>query len=85
VTSNRTMCCSVPTAHGVIDFGIARTLDMSLTRTGEVSGTPAYMAPEVFIGERAGAPADVFAWGAIMVFAAPGRRHAPGAVAPTPT
>ncbi|MEV1179298.1 serine/threonine-protein kinase, partial [Nonomuraea sp. NPDC049784] len=62
-----------PDGPRVIDFGIARTLDMSLTKTGEVSGTPAYMAPEVFTGERAGAPADVFAWGAIMVFAATGR------------
>ncbi|YCK38473.1 WD40 repeat domain-containing serine/threonine protein kinase [Actinomadura sp. ATCC 39365] len=56
----------------VIDFGIARTVDMSLTRTGEVAGTPTYMAPEVFTGQRAGAPADVFAWGAIIVFAATG-------------
>ncbi|GGS66620.1 WD40 repeat domain-containing serine/threonine protein kinase [Nonomuraea spiralis] len=56
----------------VIDFGIARTEDMSLTRTGEVAGTPTYMAPEVFTGQRAGAPADVFAWGAIVVFAATG-------------
>jgi WD40 repeat protein len=62
-----------PDGPRVIDFGIARTVDMSLTKTGEVSGTPAYMAPEVFMGERAGAPADVFAWGAIMVFAATGR------------
>ncbi|NUW45047.1 WD40 repeat domain-containing serine/threonine protein kinase [Nonomuraea rhodomycinica] len=56
----------------VIDFGIARTVDMSLTKTGEVSGTPSYMAPEVFTGQRAGAPADVFAWGSIMVFASTG-------------
>ncbi|WP_336203948.1 WD40 repeat domain-containing serine/threonine-protein kinase [Nonomuraea sp. LPB2021202275-12-8] len=56
----------------VIDFGIARTVDMSLTKTGEVSGTPSYMAPEVFTGQRAGAPADVFAWGAVMVFASTG-------------
>ncbi|MFI6601091.1 protein kinase [Nonomuraea sp. NPDC050536] len=62
-----------PDGPRVIDFGIARTLDMSLTRTGEVSGTPSYMAPEVYTGQRAGAPADVFAWGAIMVFAATGK------------
>lgn len=61
-----------PDGPRVIDFGIARTADMSLTRTGEVAGTPTYMAPEVFMGQRAGAPADVFAWGAIMVFAATG-------------
>ncbi|MFI6322849.1 protein kinase [Nonomuraea sp. NPDC050556] len=61
-----------PDGPRVIDFGIARTDDMSLSATGAVSGTPTYMAPEVFTGQRAGAKADVFAWGAIMVFAATG-------------
>ncbi|MGP3962631.1 serine/threonine-protein kinase [Nonomuraea sp. 3N208] len=56
----------------VIDFGIARTAEMSLTTTGLVTGTPTYMAPEVFTGQRAGKPADVFAWGAIMLYAATG-------------
>ncbi|NUW30666.1 protein kinase [Nonomuraea sp. SMC257] len=62
-----------PDGPRVIDFGIARTLDMSLTRTGEVAGTPSYLAPEVFAGQRAGTPADVFAWGATMMFAATGQ------------
>ncbi|GGT45863.1 protein kinase [Nonomuraea spiralis] len=57
----------------VIDFGIARTEEMSLTSTGALVGTPTYMAPEVLNGERAGRAADVFAWGAVMVFAATGR------------
>ncbi|WP_344489242.1 serine/threonine-protein kinase [Nonomuraea monospora] len=61
-----------PDGPRVIDFGIARTTDMSLTRTGEVAGTPSYMAPEVFTGQRAGTAADVFAWGAVLVFAATG-------------
>ncbi|WP_433349866.1 protein kinase domain-containing protein [Microtetraspora malaysiensis] len=61
-----------PDGPRVIDFGIARTPDMSLTSTGLVAGTPTYMAPEVFTGQRAGAAADVFAWGGIMVFAATG-------------
>ncbi|GGS82434.1 hypothetical protein GCM10010156_46380 [Planobispora rosea] len=61
-----------PDGPRVIDFGIARTADMSLTATGMVTGTPTYMAPEVFSGERAGTAADVFAWGGIMVFAATG-------------
>ncbi|MGV9302776.1 serine/threonine-protein kinase [Nonomuraea sp. NPDC003727] len=61
-----------PDGPRVIDFGIARTEEMSLTDTGLVKGTPSYMAPEVFTGQRAGAPADVFAWGAIMLFAATG-------------
>ncbi|MEU7895823.1 WD40 repeat domain-containing serine/threonine-protein kinase [Nonomuraea sp. NPDC049152] len=62
-----------PDGPRVIDFGLARTLEMSLTATGLISGTPTYMAPEVFAGERAGAPADVFAWGGIMLFAATGK------------
>lgn len=62
-----------PDGPRVIDFGIARTLEMSVTSTGLVTGTPGYMAPEVFSGERAGPPADVFAWGAITLYAATGR------------
>ncbi|MFD0478744.1 serine/threonine-protein kinase [Nonomuraea thailandensis] len=62
-----------PDGPRVIDFGIARTLEMSLTSTGVVTGTPGYMAPEVFSGERAGPAADVFAWGAVVWFAATGR------------
>ncbi|MFF0578677.1 protein kinase domain-containing protein [Streptosporangium saharense] len=61
-----------PDGPRVIDFGIARTDDMSLTATGMVAGTPTYMAPEIFMGERATEAVDVFAWGGIMVFAATG-------------
>jgi predicted Ser/Thr protein kinase len=62
-----------PDGPRVIDFGVARTLDMSLTATGMVAGTPTYMAPEVFTGQRAGAAVDVFAWGAVMLYAATGQ------------
>ncbi|HUR03637.1 MAG TPA: serine/threonine-protein kinase, partial [Nonomuraea sp.] len=61
-----------PDGPRVIDFGVARTLEMSITATGEVAGTPSYMAPEVFSGERAGPAADVFAWGAVILYAATG-------------
>ncbi|WP_433226997.1 protein kinase domain-containing protein [Microtetraspora malaysiensis] len=61
-----------PDGPRVIDFGVARTLEMSLTASGLVTGTPTYMAPEVFMGRRAGAPADVFSWGAIVLYAASG-------------
>ncbi len=56
----------------VIDFGIARTHDMSLTKTGAMMGTFGYMAPEVLSGDRATEAADVFAWGALVVYAASG-------------
>ncbi|MFI6495749.1 serine/threonine protein kinase [Nonomuraea typhae] len=60
-----------PDGPRVIDFGIARLVDVSQTQG--TSGTPPYMAPEQFAGGEAGSAADVFAWGATMVFAATGR------------
>ncbi|WP_248962828.1 serine/threonine protein kinase [Sphaerisporangium perillae] len=56
----------------VIDFGIARALDVALTSSHAV-GTPPYMAPEQFESGLVGPEADLFAWGATMVFAASGR------------
>jgi predicted Ser/Thr protein kinase len=58
----------------VIDFGIARAEDnRTMTSTGWAMGTPGWMAPEQARGERAGPPADVFAWGLLVAFAGTGR------------
>ncbi|MFI6292361.1 serine/threonine-protein kinase [Nonomuraea sp. NPDC050790] len=62
-----------PDGPRVIDFGIARAAGLSMTSTGELTGTPMYMAPEVFSGGRAEPAADVFAWGALVCFAATGQ------------
>ncbi len=61
----------------VIDFGIARPLETTSfhTRAEEVVGTLAYMAPERLDPEtdRLLTPAvDVFAWGAVVVYAGTG-------------
>ncbi|MEU6411312.1 protein kinase [Microbispora sp. NPDC046933] len=62
-----------PEGPVVIDFGVARAPDSpQATATGASIGTPAYLAPEVLSGGTAGAPADMFAWGVTMVFAATG-------------
>ncbi|MFC4120462.1 serine/threonine-protein kinase [Nonomuraea zeae] len=57
----------------VIDFGVARALDLTSTLTGGVIGTPAFMAPEQFGQVAPGPPADMFAWAGTMLYAASGR------------
>ncbi|WP_433242135.1 protein kinase domain-containing protein [Streptosporangium sp. CA-135522] len=58
----------------LIDFGIAQVLDATrLTLTGTFLGTPSYAAPELFVDEPVGEPADVHAWAATVAFAATGR------------
>ena len=63
-----------PDGPRVVDFGIARTEDATtLSVTGWAMGTPGYMAPEQIAEPReAGAAADVFALGAVLVFATTG-------------
>ncbi|WP_369374904.1 serine/threonine-protein kinase [Promicromonospora sp. Populi] len=59
----------------VIDFGIAQVSDTtSLTRTGLKVGTPAFMAPEQVRGSLATPAADVWALGAVALYAATGQR-----------
>src|ERR1700712_4821403 len=55
------------------DFGISHAIgDVTLTSTGMVSGTPAYLAPEVARGGESGYAADVFSLGATMYAALEG-------------
>lgn len=67
-----------PGTPKVIDFGIARAAEATTaeTRTDQLIGTVAYMAPErLDPGPRRPltAAADIFAWGAVVAFAATGR------------
>src|SRR5687767_8322012 len=52
----------------VLDFGLAKTTedDETLTISGAVMGTPAYMAPEQREGKRADARSDIYALGLII-------------------
>lgn len=63
------------TAHGpkVIDFGIAAAADAAvITLSGQFVGTPGWHAPEQVSGAEATPAADIFAWGALLCFAATG-------------
>jgi tRNA A-37 threonylcarbamoyl transferase component Bud32 len=56
------------------DFGIAKAADSpALTESGVLIGSPSYTAPERARGERAGAPADLWALGASLYVAVEGR------------
>jgi serine/threonine protein kinase len=57
----------------VIDFGVAKALDPGSTGSSAVVGTPSYMSPEQVGAEAVGPRADVWAWGATLVYAATGR------------
>ncbi|HEY8975882.1 MAG TPA: serine/threonine-protein kinase [Burkholderiaceae bacterium] len=61
------------------DFGIARLEDANLTQVSSMIGTPAYMAPEQFIGKGVDHRADLFACGVLLYRMLTGRRAFTGA------
>lgn len=63
-----------PDGAKLTDFGIARgSGDATLTRTGLVTGSPAYLAPEVAMGGQATPASDVWSLGATLVHLLTGR------------
>jgi serine/threonine protein kinase len=65
--------CS-PAGPRLIDFGIAQAADAtSATLTGQLVGSPAWMAPEQIRGQTTTPAMDMFALGLVLVFAATGR------------
>ena len=50
----------------LIDFGIAKTEGLQMTRAGFVLGTPFYMAPEQVTGENITEQVDVYAFGVLL-------------------
>jgi Tol biopolymer transport system component len=58
----------------VLDFGLAKSVDDSLTASRVVMGTPAYMAPEQREGKECDARTDIYALGLILYEMATGKR-----------
>jgi ABC-type branched-subunit amino acid transport system substrate-binding protein/serine/threonine protein kinase len=62
-----------PDGPRVIDFGISLAAEnTALTQTGAMVGTPGFMSPEQLTGGDVGPASDVFALGAVVVYAATG-------------
>jgi eukaryotic-like serine/threonine-protein kinase len=62
----------------VTDFGVAKSGMTGLTSTGQVLGTPSYLAPEVVKGGAADARSDIFSLGAVLYELFTGTRAFPG-------
>src|SRR5712692_9994436 len=64
----------------LLDFGLARMApgenDPTLTRPGDVMGTPAYMAPEQREGKPGDARSDIYAFGCVLYEMLTGKRAA---------
>jgi serine/threonine protein kinase len=50
----------------LMDFGIAKSEGMQLTRAGFTLGTPYYMAPEQVLGQQVTPAVDVYAFGILL-------------------
>jgi serine/threonine protein kinase len=57
----------------ITDFGISRASDdVTVTKTGMIAGTPAYLAPEAAVGQEPTPASDVFSLGSTLYAAVEG-------------
>lgn len=64
----------------IADYGIARIESSTLTQAGTMMGTPAYMAPEQFLGATIDSRSDIYAAGALLYQLLTGQRPFEGSI-----
>ncbi len=64
----------------IADLGIARIENSSMTQTGTIMGTPAYMSPEQFMGQVVDRRTDIYSAGVLLYQMVTGERPFEGSI-----
>jgi serine/threonine protein kinase len=62
----------------IADFGIAKLAGTTMTQTGLLVGTPAFMSPEQITGRPIDSRSDIFSFGIVLYWMFTGKRPFPG-------
>ncbi|MBI1982631.1 MAG: serine/threonine protein kinase, partial [Acidobacteria bacterium] len=62
----------------IADFGIAKLAGTTMTQTGLLVGTPAFMSPEQITGRSIDSRSDIFSFGIVLYWMFTGERPFPG-------
>lgn len=62
----------------LMDFGTSHDVERAPAREGDLSGTPLYLAPELFAGNSPSVASDIYALAVLLFYLSTGRHPVPG-------